>query len=171
VDEFFLIAKIVSTYGEKGFVRIVSFSDFPDRFFDLKNVFIDFFGSWKTFFVNDVKKHKNFFTLKFKNFDSDKDVSVLVGKEIFVDSKDVVKLPKNKYFIHDIIGSKVFRNNKEFGIVEDVLNFPANDVYVISSFGKEVLIPAVKEFIERFDPVEKILILIPGDELFEDDEN
>ena len=171
MNEFFLIAKIVSTYGEKGFVRIVSYSDFPDRFFDLKNVFINFFGSWKTFFVKDVKKQKKFFILKFENFDSDKEASILIGKEIYVDSKNVVTLPENHFFIHDIIGSKVYRNNKEFGVVEDILNLPANDVYVINSFGKEVLIPAVKEFIDKFDPVKKILFLIPGDELFEDDED
>lgn len=176
MNDFFLIAKIISTYGDNGFVRITLFSDFPERFFDLKKVFIDFFGNAKPFIVQEVKKQragsgKEFFLLKFENFNSEESSKALVGKEIFVDKKNVVKLPEDYNFVHDIIGSKVLRNNSEFGIVQDVLSFPANDVYVIISSGKEILIPAVKEFIESFDAERKILVLKPGDDLYENDED
>ncbi len=171
MSEFFLIAKIISVYGKDGFVKIFSYSDFPERFFDLKEVYIDFFNNKKEFIVEDVKEGKDFFLLKFKNFNSEKDVKFLIGKEIFVEKTDLVKLPEGFNFIHDIIGSKVFRNNVEFGIIKDVLSYPANDVYVIDNNGKEILIPVALEFIESYDPEKKILILKPGDEFYEDDEN
>ncbi len=171
MKDFFLIAKIVSVYGKEGFVRISSFSDFPERFFSLQKVYIDFFGDKKEFFVRKIRKHKNDFLLKFQNFDNDKDVELLVGKEIFVGSDNVVKLPKNYFFIHDLIGSKVFRNETEFGVIKDVLTYPANDVYVIDNNGKEILIPAALEFIESFDSENKILVLKPGGDIYEDDEN
>ena len=171
MKEFFLIAKIVSIHGKEGFVRISSFSDFPERFFNLQKVYIDFFDDKKEFFVEKVKKQKNDFLLKFKNFESGKELEILVGKEIFVERKDVVKLPESYFFVHDLIGSKVLRNNEEFGIIKDVLSFPANDVYVIDNKGKEILIPAVMSFIESFDPENKIMILIPGDDFYEKDEN
>ncbi|MHB1687455.1 MAG: ribosome maturation factor RimM [Ignavibacteriaceae bacterium] len=171
MNEYFLIAKIVSAFGKEGFVRIASFSDFPDRFFNLQKVYIDFFDDKKEFFVEKAKKHKDFFALKFRNFDSQKDVRALIGKEIFVDDKNVVALPEGHFFIHDLLGSKVFRNNSEFGKLVDVLSYPANDVYVIENNGEEFLIPAAFEFIESFDPVNKILVLKPGDSLYEDDEN
>ena len=50
------------------------------------------------------------FTLKFRNFNSDNDVEVLIGREIFVDEANIVKLPENYFFIHDLVGSRVFRN-------------------------------------------------------------
>ena len=171
MKDFFLIAKVVSTYGKKGFVRISPFSDFPERFFVLKKVYIDFFDDKKEFFVEDVKNLKKDFLLKFKNFNSEKEAEVLVGKDIFVDAENVVKLPENYFFIHDIIGRKVYRNNAEFGVLKDVLTFPANDVYVIENKGKEILIPAAESFIESFDPVNKILILKPGDDFYDDDED
>jgi len=169
--DYFLIAKIDSVYGNKGFVRITSFSDFPDRFFKLRKVYIDFFGNKKEFVVEDVKRVKNFFIIKFINFDSENDVRILLDKEIFISSEDSVNLPADHFFIHDLIGSKVLRNNVEFGKIVDVLTLPANDVYVVHDMqNREILIPAVKEFILSFNPAEKILILNPDKDLYEDDE-
>ncbi len=171
MNEYFLIAKIVSVYGKEGFVKITSFTDFPERFFDLKKVYLDFFGDKKEFFVERVKKQKNNFLLKFKNFETGEDASALIGKEIFVDNENVIKLPEDHYFIHDLLGSTVLRNGQVFGVIKDVLAYPANDVYVIDNLGKEILIPAVKQFVESFNPEKKILILKPGDEFYEDDED
>jgi len=171
VNEYFLIAKIVSVVGKDGFVKIFSFSDFPERFFDLKKVYLDFFGEKKIFFVDAVKQQKNFFALKFKNFDNENDVQMLLGKEVFVDEADIVKLPENHFFIHDLVGSKVYRNEKLLGTIKDVLTYPANDVYLIEDKnGSELLIPALSGLIERFDPKEKILILKPGNELYDDED-
>ena len=161
MPEFFLIAKIQSSLGKDGFVRIFSYSDFPERFLNLFKVYIDFFDVKKIFYVEKVEKKKDFFILKFKNFNNEKDVEVLIGKEIYVDDKDVINLPDDQYFIHDIIGSLVFKNNVLIGKIIEVLTYPANDVYVIDANGKEILIPAVKEFIDKFEPSEKKLILSP----------
>lgn len=172
MNDYFLIAKIVSVFGKDGFVRISSYSDFPERFFDLKKVYMDFFGEMKVFGVEKVLKKKDFFVLKFKNFDSEENAQALVGKDLFVDEEDVVELPKDVYFVHDLIGSKVYRNNSVFGTIKDVLSFPANDVYVIEGEnGEEKLIPAVRSFVESFDPVKKILVLKPGEDLYDDDED
>ena len=185
MNEYFLIAKIVSVYekprvvqgksvigsGREGFVKIFSYSDFPKRFFDLERVYIEFFDEKKEFYVERVEKIKDNFLLKFKNFDTNSDANVLVGKEIFVDNENLVKLPDNYFFVHDLIGSNVFRNNIFFGKITDVLSYPANDVYVIDNNGEEILIPAVPDFIENFDQENKILILKPGDELYENDED
>jgi 16S rRNA processing protein RimM len=171
VRDYFLIARIISTYGKNGFLKITSFSDFPDRFFDLGKVFIDFFDDKKEFQVERVEKSKDFFTIKFKNFNNDTDVNVLIGKDIFVSSEDAVKLPENYYFIHDFLESRVYRNNMEFGIIKNILHYPANDVLVIEDHeGSEVLIPAVTGYIESFDPEKKVLVLKPGGELYEDED-
>jgi 16S rRNA processing protein RimM len=172
VSDFYLIATVTSVLGKKGSVKIISHSDYPERFFYLSKVFIDFFGEKKLFFVEKVKQHKNMFILKFKNFNSDRDSEILVGKEIFVDEENLVRLPDNHFFIHDLIGSRVIKNDKELGVIKDVLQYPANDVYVIEDGeGKETLLPAILGFIDSFDNVKKILKLKPGEDLYEDDES
>ena len=172
MGDFYLIATVTSVSGKKGAVKINSHSDYPERFFYLSKVYIDFFGEKKLFFVERVRQNKNLFTLKFKNFNSDRDSEILVGKEIFVDEENLVRLPDNHFFIHDLIGSRVIKNDKELGVINDVLQYPANDVYVIEdSVGKEILLPAILGLIESFDKVKKILKLKPGEILYEDDES
>jgi len=172
VSEFYLIATVTSVSGKKGAVKIISHSDYPERFFYLSKIYIDFFGEKKLFFVEKVKQQKDSFTVKFRNFDSENDSAILVGKEIFVDEENLVRLPDNHFFIHDLVGSSVIKDDTELGIIKDVLQYPANDVYVIvDSEGKEILLPAILRLIESFDKVKKILKLKPGEELYEDDES
>ena len=166
-----MIARITSVADNQGFVKIFSYSDFPERFYSLKEVYIDFFGSKKKFVVEKVKRLKKDFFIKFRNFSTESDTKVLLDKEIFVEEKDVVKPPENVFFVHDLLESRVFRNDKIFGKIVDVLSYPANDVYVIEDVnGGEILLPALSEFIESFDPVRKIMILRPGENFYEDED-
>lgn len=99
-------------------------------------------------------------------------MKLLIGKEILVDQEHLVRLSQNQFFIHDLIGSSVYRNDKLLGRIDDVLSLPANDVYVIiDANANEILIPAVKALIRSFDPEKKEMILEPGDDLYETDEN
>jgi 16S rRNA processing protein RimM len=171
VSEYFLIARITSVADSQGFVKIFSYSDFPERFFSLNEVYIDFFGSKKKFIVEKVKRLKKDFFIKFRNFNTESDTKVLLNKEIFVEEKDVVKLAENVFFVHDLLESRIFRNDKLFGKIVDVLSYPANDVYVIEDVnGGEILLPALSELIESFDPVRKIMILKPGESFYEDED-
>lgn len=171
MSEFYLVAKIISVWGKKGFVRISSFSDFPERFLKLKKVYIDFFGEKKEFSVEKIDFFKNSYNLKFANFNSDEDVEILIGKDVFVDESDLIQLPEDTYFVHDLIGSKVVYRDKEIGIIKDIFNYPANDVYsVVNNENKEILIPAIKDAIESFDNENKILKIKSEFELFDEDE-
>ena len=166
-----MIARITSIADNKGFVKIYSYSDFPERFFSLNEVYIDFFGSKKKFVVEKAKKLKGELYIRFKDFCTEKETKVLLNKEVFVEEKDVIKLPENVYFMHDLIGSMVFRNGKLFGKIEDVLSYPANDVYVIEdSNGGEILLPALSELIESFDSENKVMVLKPGESFYEDED-
>jgi 16S rRNA processing protein RimM len=172
VSDFYLIAEIKSISGKKGFVAVVSHTDFPGQFLKLKKVYIEIYGDKKLLYIEEIRKHKNSFLIKFKNFNNDSEAEFLKGKKIYVDSENVIVLSGEVFFVHDLIGSIVFRNDEKFGKIEDVINLPSNDVYVIRNLSqKEILIPAVKDYISGFDPVKKILILQPGGKIYEDDED
>ena len=172
MDDYFLIAEIISLYGNNGTVKIASHSDFPERFFELKKVYIDFFGSMKELFVESVERDRDKFFLKFKNFNSKGDSEILIGKNLFIKEADLVRLPEDTFFIHDLIGSDVFADSSFIGELVDVLTLQANDVYVIKKQdGEELLLPALKSIIKSFDAKNKIMILNPNSILFEDDED
>jgi len=170
--EYFLIARIKQTFGKEGFVRIQSFSDFPERFFSLKKVFIDFWGDKKSFYVEDVKDVKGRIIIKFKKYDSLRDSQTLIDREMFVDAKDAVNLPESYFFVHDLIDSDVFIKTERIGVVTDVIKGKSNDILVIrDDKKKEILIPFVLSFIDKFEAAKKKLILNISKEFLEEDED
>ena len=170
--DYFLIARIEQTFGKDGYVRIQSYSDFPERFFRLKKVYLDFWGDKKSFYIEDVKDVKGKIIIKFKKFDSLRDSQVLTDREVFVDEKDAVSLPENHFFVHDLIDSEVFVKKERIGVVSDVIKAKGNDVLVIlNDEKKEILVPLVLNFIEKFDAAKKKLILNISKDFLEEDED
>ena len=82
----------------------------------------------------------------------------------------MIDLKENSYFIHDLIGCKVFKEGKFFGVLTDVIKLTSNDVYVIDNDGEEYLLPALKDFIEKINIGSKELLLSKNAELSGEDE-
>jgi len=172
VNDLILIAVVKSVLNNEGLVAVDSYSDFNERFFALKKIFIEFFGNSKEFFVEKTEIIDGNIALKIKGFDNQNDAALLIGKKIYVDSENAVKLDKDTYFIHDLINSEVYRNSKLLGYLVDVFVLKSNDVYVIKDLqGKQILLPAVKDYIKNFDPKKKRLELVEDCDLLYDDEN
>ena len=170
MEDYFLVAEISSVFDENGFVKIKSFSDFPERFFLLDKVYINIFGGYREFIVEEVEKLDSYFIIKFYNFNSDFDLEFLIGSSIFVTQNDVVILDADTFFIHDLIGCKVVFKDKFFGNVVDVLSLNSNDVYVLkNNDGTERLIPAIFQFIETVNIEEKKITLKKDFDEFSDD--
>jgi 16S rRNA processing protein RimM len=110
--------------------------------------------------------------IKFKNFDSLRDVQVLTGREIYVDEDNAITLPENHFFVHDLIGSDVIVQKKKIGSIADIIKGKANDVLVVlTEDKKEKLIPFVLSFIEKFDAAKKKLVLNISEDYLEEDED
>ena len=72
---------------------------------------------------------------------------------LFVTRENAVPLEENEYFIADLIGLSVTSDEgEELGVIADVLQTGANDVYVVKKAGaNDLLIPAIKDCILDVD--------------------
>lgn len=109
---------------------------------------------------------KNRMALKFEGIDTAEEASQLVGHELAIEEKDLPGLPGEHFYCYELIGLKVVDTSGEvIGEIVEVLENPANDIFVVRSSQKEeILIPATKEVVRRID-LERGLIeikLIPG---------
>lgn len=156
--EYIVIGKIINTHGIKGDLRVYPYTDNIKRFSDLKDVYI---GEQKEKVdIENVKYHKDLVLLKLKSFDNINDVLIFKEKLVYIDERDKIKLPKDNYFIHELIGCKVYdQKDKLLGVIEDVLQNSSNDVYVIKDNEKEYMIPAIKKFIKEVNISEKTIIV------------
>lgn len=72
----------------------------------------------------------------------------------------IEKLPEHTFLIKDLVGSRVFSaDGRMIGNLVRVIETKANDIFVIDNEKKEILIPALKSFIRRFDRIKKELIV------------
>ena len=99
MDDFYLIAEVKDNYSTDGSVIIKSFSDFPERFLDLKKVIINFYGKVKDLEIDYAKKIDNLLIVKFRNINSEEDVLFLIGEKLYVSKDDLHVLPW-RYILH-----------------------------------------------------------------------
>lgn len=153
MERLLQVGVIASTHGLKGEVKVFPTTDDVMRFKKLKKIILDTGKEQLTLEIQGVKFFKQFAILKFKGIEDINDVEKYKGKGLFVERSDAVELEEGEYFIADMIGMKVITDDKkEFGILTDVMETGANDVYVIETTdGKEVLIPAIKQCIINID--------------------
>ena len=88
--------------------------------------------------IESVKFFKNMVILKFEGIDNINDVEQYKKCNLYVDRAHAVKLQKDEYFVTDLIGVKVFKDDEEFGTLTEIIPTGANDVYVIVDYGVKI---------------------------------
>jgi 16S rRNA processing protein RimM len=91
-------------------------------------------------------------------------------KAILIVEQEVEQLPPepDAWYDHQLVGLKVFRDGQEIGSVVRVDHLPAQDLLVIKTLDKEVLLPFVKAFVPTVDVSNNRIGVTPPGGLFED---
>jgi 16S rRNA processing protein RimM len=159
LDEYYLIAKILSA-GKDGFVKVQFVPGLNISLDSIQLVYVDFWDQKKTIELEEILNFKQSVFFKFKNFDDDRDISVFIGRNMFISKNDYEKVLDDVFVNQDLIGSKVYKGQDFLGIVSDYFETPANPVIEVSKEdGSNFLIPYVDSVFEKIDPENKILIL------------
>ena len=152
MEQFLQVGVISSTHGIRGEVKVFPTTDDPARFKKLKIVLLDTGKELTELEVQSVKFFKQFVILKFRGIDNINDIEIYKGKSLLVPREDAVELEENEYYIAGLIGMEVVTDEGEFGILRDVMETGANEVYIIDSKEHgEVLIPAIRDCILDVD--------------------
>jgi 16S rRNA processing protein RimM len=161
--EYLNIGQIVNTHGINGDVKVYPLTDDVKRFSKLKEAYIESKGEMTKYMVESVKYQKNMVILKLKGVDTMNEAEKLRQLYLKVGRWDAVKLPKDTFFICDIVDSEVFDiEGKLLGKLTDVLETGSNDVYVVKTEGKDLLIPALKSVVKEIDlQSKKIVVELP----------
>lgn len=166
MEDMLQVGVITQTHGIRGEVKVFPTTDDAARFKKLKKVTLDNGKERRELEIASVKFFKNLVILKFKGIDNINDVEKYKKAPLYVTREDAVPLGENEYFIADLIGLKVVSDEGEnLGVLDDVLQIGANDVYVVKcDNGEEILVPAIKDCVKNVDIEgnEITLHLLPG---------
>ncbi|MEE0955741.1 MAG: ribosome maturation factor RimM [Eubacterium sp.] len=148
------IGVLTSPHGIKGEMKVYPTTDSAERFRDLEKVTVMRHGAGTEMKVEGVRFFKNMVILKLSGIPDRNTAEEYRRCDLMIPREDAVKLEENQYFVGDLIGMKVFtENGEEFGLLYDIIETGANDVYVIKTakYG-DVMLPAIKDCILDVDP-------------------
>ena len=140
-------AKILTTHGIKGEVKIKIITDDLNRF-NKGNIL--YAGEEKEVItINSFRMFKGMGLITFNNITNINDVLKYIGKSIYVDTD---MYDDDSIYYDDLIGCNVFDKGKLIGICEDVMEVPQGEILVIKlENGKQGFVPFVDEFIKEID--------------------
>ncbi len=156
--------RIINVHGLDGTVKVECWADDVSVVTGLKTVYFDENGA-DARTVERSTYQKQFALLKLSGVSDRDQAAALRGKIIYAD-RDDIPVGEGDHFIADLIGLEVIDadTGESYGKVKDIYSRGAQDIYEISGpDGREYLMPAVKQFIDRIDPENGIFVRpIPG---------
>ena len=145
-EQYLEVGKVTSTHGVMGEVRVQPWADSPEFLCQFKTLYVDE-AHWPIK-VERARVHKNMVILKLEGIIDVPSALSLRNAVLYIDRADA-KLPKGSFFLADLMGLEVrdAQSGKVLGKIADIMNLPANNVYVVRGGERELLIPAVPQFI------------------------
>ncbi len=163
LPDFVIIGKITRPHGVRGTLRVEPITDDPQRFYLLSQIYIqNEKGTRNLYNIKNVQTADRYILLNLQEINTRNDAESLRGCYLEIPRQECVPLPEGEHYYFELIGFSVVTNQgKVIGELLDVYSYPANDVYVVKNNEKEILIPAVDEFIDHVDYEAGIITINP----------
>lgn len=167
--QFLEVGQIVSTHGIKGEVRVNPWCDSPEFLSKFRTLYLDKNGE-KAIKVKS-RAHGNVALMKIEGTDTVEEAAKLRNKVLYMNRKDA-KIAENTFFIQDLIDCKVLDadTGEEYGVLSDVSQTGANDVWHITKDKKEYLIPAIPDVVIETDVEKGVILIRPLKGIFDDED-
>lgn len=168
MQKYLETGKIVSIHGLKGEVKIQPWCDSPEYLCTFKRLYSK--SGDRVYEIERIRPQGNMVIAKLKGIDTPEQAQALRGRILYID-RDDADLPEGSYFVADLIGLEVRdESGRSYGVISDVLQTGANDVYEIkSNDGKLYYIPAIPSVILSTDIQDGIMVIYPMEGLFDED--
>lgn len=159
------LGKIVSTHGVKGELRVQYWCDSPEFFKSFDRVYLGKNGADERYVVS-ARPHGNIMLLTLEGVDDLDKANALRGRTVYVKREDA-PLPSGRYFIAELIGCAVRDfddHDTVYGVVKDVTNTGASDIWHIEKDGELYLLPSIPEIVKEVDVENNVAFIkpIPG---------
>lgn len=146
MKQYLEVGKVTNVHGLMGEVKVQPWADSPEFLCQFKTLYVDEARFPMT--VQRARVHKNMVIIKFEG-PTDVPSALSLRNAILYIHREDVKLPEGSFFLADIYGLEVrdAASGEVLGEIADVLTLPANNVYVVRGGARELMIPAVPQFI------------------------
>ena len=146
------VGELVTTHGLSGWLKLYPYNPQTTALPSVRKIHLQKGNASSECLIEGCKAFKKGFLLKIAGMDTIEAVEPWIGSVVSVDENDLPPLEPGEYYHYQILGLEVLdRHDLWLGRVTRVWAKEGGDLYVVTGAGKEYLIPAVSEIIERVD--------------------
>lgn len=163
------VGEIVGVFGIRGEVKILPLTDFPDRFAQTPTLYLG--NAHTPYPVKSARQHQRVVLLALDGIDTVDAAERLRGMTLWIPETERMPLEDDQFYLHDVVGLRVVHvNGQPLGEVVNFISGGGNDLFVVRATpsGREVLLPAVREFVRELDIPGGVLRVDPIPGLFDD---
>lgn len=162
INEYLECGQITRAHGINGAMIINILCDSYEVFEGIKTLYFKSVYEYKAMRVKKCSPYKNSAIVYLEGIDTPEEVTRLRMTYVYAHRNDILR-GEGDFFIADLIGLEVFDADTGalYGILKDITNQGAQDLYVIKREGKaDAYIPAIKEFVSEIS-LEKGIFITP----------
>lgn len=155
-------AKVASTHGVHGALRLISLCDSAGVLASLPRMFRKDRDGYDLLKVKSAFVHKDMAVVTFEEISSLEMAIPMKNMTLYADRADL-PLPEGSFFISDLIGLEVRDEdtNELYGTLREVISPAGRDIYVVQGENGEFMVPCVPEFVIRIAPGEGRITIRP----------
>ena len=142
------VGQVGGAYGVEGAVKVIPLTDFEDRFSPGASVMLE--GAERE--VEWSRPAHPGLVVKLRGIDNRTMADLFRGRYLELPEAAVRPLPEGRFYHHQVVGLTVLTSSGQaLGTIAEVLERPANDVWVTRDGVVEHLIPATKDAVVEVD--------------------
>lgn len=161
MKDFFELGRILKPQGVRGELKTELYTDDMERVHDLECVFMGDPAAPLKVPVRSARTDGRFAYLSLEGTDDRDAAEKLRGEVLYIDRAHAAPIPDGSFYISDLIGLRVTTDEGlELGILRDILQTGAADVYVVERKDQgDLLFPAADGvFVERNPDAGQIVV-------------
>ena len=168
--EFLECGKICSAHGVHGAIKIDPWCDSPKVLAKQKRVFLLEGEKYVEKRVISAGVSTKFVLMSIEGVDTREAAQAMKNTVLYLKREDI-PIPKGALLIADMIGLPVIDvdTGRVYGTLSEVTDGVRAPLYTVKTSGKDVLIPAIPEFVKEID-AERGIFIRPIEGFFEDNE-
>jgi 16S rRNA processing protein RimM len=142
------VGQVAGAYGLDGAVKVIPLTDFADRF-----------DAGATFLIDGTQREIEWsrpghpgMVVKLRGIDNRTMADLFRGRYLEIPEAQMRPLAEGRFYHHQVVGLAVLtRSGRQLGTIAEVLERPANDVWVSREGVVEHLIPATRDAVVEVD--------------------
>lgn len=149
---FLVVGRVVRPHGVRGEIRVEPDTDFPEHLLALREVTLRKGDASMSARVSSTRPHGSSVLLKLEGIDTLDAASAWRDAAVTVRREKAAPLEAGRHYVSDVLGLRVeTEDGRILGTVADVLRTGSNDVYVVRSGERELLVPAISTVVLSID--------------------